>query len=237
MTNNYAFIDSQNLNLATQNLGWNLDWAKFRKYLNETYHVETAYLFIGYMPEHQDIYSAMQKAGYIVIFKPVSINREGDVKGNVDAEMVLQAMIDINKYDKAVIVTGDGDFASLVSHLVSKDKLECLVIPNQRQHSQVLRQSAKDHVSYLNDLRNQLQYRKWNNQARNNRDQAPATKPAETPTPTPSEPAKVDVAPTPAPSAQKPKTEAPEKEPPKRNPRRRNNAEDNLMNTLEKHAE
>jgi len=31
--NNYAFIDSQNLNLGIQSLGWKLDFAKFHRYL------------------------------------------------------------------------------------------------------------------------------------------------------------------------------------------------------------
>jgi uncharacterized LabA/DUF88 family protein len=155
---NYAYIDSQNLNLATQNMGWNMDWAKFRAWLKSEYQVEIAYLFIGYMPEHQEIYSAMQKAGYIVIFKPVTVSREGEVKGNVDADLVLQAMIDFDRYDGAVLVTGDGDFASLVSHLNAKNKLKMVIIPNQHQHSQMLRTAAKDKVLYLNDQRNKLQY-------------------------------------------------------------------------------
>jgi uncharacterized LabA/DUF88 family protein len=155
---NYAYIDSQNLNLATQNMGWNMDWAKLREWLRAEHSVEVAYLFIGYMPEHQDIYSAMQKAGYVVVFKPVTVNREGEVKGNVDAELVLHAMIDVAKYDGAVIVTGDGDFASLVSHLLSKGKLHMLMIPNPRQHSQTLKSAAKDKVLFLADLRNKLQY-------------------------------------------------------------------------------
>ena len=33
--NNYAFIDSQNLNLGIQKLGWKLDYQKFRVYLTE----------------------------------------------------------------------------------------------------------------------------------------------------------------------------------------------------------
>jgi len=34
--NNYAFIDSQNLNLGVQrDLGWKLDYKKFRVYLRE----------------------------------------------------------------------------------------------------------------------------------------------------------------------------------------------------------
>ena len=43
---NYAFIDSQNLNLGIQELGWFLDWRKFRVYLKEKYSVVKAYLFI-----------------------------------------------------------------------------------------------------------------------------------------------------------------------------------------------
>jgi hypothetical protein len=37
--NNYAFIDSQNLHLGVQKLGWKLDYAKFRTYLAEKYAV------------------------------------------------------------------------------------------------------------------------------------------------------------------------------------------------------
>ncbi len=33
--NNYAFIDSQNLNLNIRNQGWILDFARFRVYLKE----------------------------------------------------------------------------------------------------------------------------------------------------------------------------------------------------------
>lgn len=39
--NNYAFIDSQNLNLGIQKLGWKLDYRKFRVYLAEKYGVNT----------------------------------------------------------------------------------------------------------------------------------------------------------------------------------------------------
>ncbi|MBI4611650.1 MAG: hypothetical protein HY726_21895 [Candidatus Rokubacteria bacterium] len=46
---------------------------------------------------------------YIVIFKPVTYRSDGKPKGNVDAELVLQAMIDFPRYEKAVIVTNDGD--------------------------------------------------------------------------------------------------------------------------------
>ena len=113
--NNYAFIDSNNLNLAIQELGWKLDFKRFRIYLKEKHNVEKAYLFIGYMPENQNLYRSLQEFGYVLIFKPIMRNGDGEVKGNVDAELVLQTMIDYGKYEKAIIVSNDGDFYCLVN--------------------------------------------------------------------------------------------------------------------------
>jgi hypothetical protein len=47
--NNYAFIDSNNLNLGIQKLGWKLDYRRFRIYLAEKYGVSRAYVFIGFV--------------------------------------------------------------------------------------------------------------------------------------------------------------------------------------------
>ena len=45
--NNYAFIDSQNLNLAVKDQGWSLDFKRFREYLKDKYGVIKAFLFIS----------------------------------------------------------------------------------------------------------------------------------------------------------------------------------------------
>ena len=114
---NYAFIDSQNVNLAVREQGWALDFARFRKYLKEKYSVSQVYLFIGYIEGNQDLYTHLQKMSYICIFKPTLKYKDGTTKGNCDAELVLQAMIELPNYEKAVIVTGDGDvlaFAGLI---------------------------------------------------------------------------------------------------------------------------
>ena len=68
--NNYAFIDSQNLNLAIRELGWRLDFRKFRVYLKEKLGVTKAFLFIGFVSANKDLYAALQEAGFICIFKP-----------------------------------------------------------------------------------------------------------------------------------------------------------------------
>lgn len=154
--NNFAFIDSQNVNLGTQELGWKLDFKRFRVYLKEKYHVEKAYLFIGYIPENQNLYRSLQEFGYVLIFKPVMRDGDGEVKGNVDAELVLQAMVDYEKYDRAVIVTNDGDFYCLVNYLREKGKLKVVVSPNYAKCSALLKKAARSNIVFMDNLRKKL---------------------------------------------------------------------------------
>lgn len=157
--NNFAFIDSQNLNLSIRNQGWILDYKKFRKYLEDKYNVTKAFLFIGYVPQNQDLYTSLQESGYIVIFKPTLTLPNGKVKGNVDAELVLHAMVEYQKYDKALIVTGDGDFYCLVDYLIKQDKLLKLMIPNEKKFSSLYRK-VMPHIVFMNNLKEKLEYRK-----------------------------------------------------------------------------
>lgn len=159
---NFAFIDSQNLNLGIQSLGWDLDFRKFRIYLKEKYQVTTAYLFIGYIPQNQPLYSSLQKAGYVLMFKPVLPTKDGRHKGNVDADLVLQAMIDFNNksYNKAVIVTSDGDFYCLVNYLYENNKLECVLSPYVATCSTLLKKSAKEKIIFMDNLKTKLAFYK-----------------------------------------------------------------------------
>ena len=130
----YAFIDSQNLNLGVRSQGWSLDWRKFRQYLRNKYGVVKAYLFIGQVAGNESLYTSLQEADYILIFKPtLEYRKQGEIriKGNVDAELVLHAMIQYKSYDKAIIVSGDGDFHCLVEYLAKNDKLLRIFAPNK----------------------------------------------------------------------------------------------------------
>ena len=155
----YAFIDSQNLNLAIRDLGWRLDFSRFRVYLREKYNVQKAYLFIGFLPQNADLYAHLQDAGFICIFRPTLTYRDGTTKGNCDAELVLQAMIEFEQYDKAVLVSGDGDFQCLAKYLHEQDKLGAMLIPNQRKFSALLKfDYLKPYHRFVSDLRGKLEY-------------------------------------------------------------------------------
>ena len=157
--NNYAFIDSQNVNLAIRDQGWVLDFKRFRKYLKDKYSITNAFIFIGYIDTNQNLYTSLQKDGYILIFKPTLTLPDGKAKGNVDAELVLHTMVEYPDYDKAFIVSGDGDFYCLVDYLKGKGKLLKLMIPNRNRYSSLLRKFSKEMV-FMNDLRGKLEHKR-----------------------------------------------------------------------------
>lgn len=167
----YAFIDSQNLNLGTQKVGWKMDWRRFRQYLAEQYNVTHAFMFIGYMAENEALYEQMHDLGYLVALKPtLEINQPSHdadgkpakdedkpmVKGNIDTDLVLYAMKELPKYNKAIIVSGDGDFLSLIEYLVEQDKLLHIMTPNW-QYSSLLKQFDQ-YIVRIDQLRKQLAY-------------------------------------------------------------------------------
>lgn len=159
--NNYAFVDSQNVNLAIRAQGWKLDFARFRVYLKEKHAVAKAFLFIGYVEGNSALYTSLQDAGFICIFKPTLVYKDGTTKGNCDAELVLQAMIEYENYEKAVIVTGDGDFHCLVKYLIEHEKLSALVIPDMYHYSALLKFGMfRAYRRFMNDLRERLSYEK-----------------------------------------------------------------------------
>ena len=154
----YAFIDSQNLNLSIRSQGWALNFGRFRKYLEDKYKVNKVFLFIGYVSGNESLYTSLQNQGYILIFKPTLYLPDGKIKGNVDAELVLHAMIEYSNYDKAIIVSGDGDFHCLIEYLENKKKLGRVIIPNRKSYSQLL-SKFREYMDYMNNLRKKLENR------------------------------------------------------------------------------
>jgi uncharacterized LabA/DUF88 family protein len=121
--------------------------------------VTKAFLFIGYVYENQALYTGLQKDGYILVFKPTLKLPDGTVKGNVDAEIVLHAMIEYENYHKALIVTGDGDLYCIVDYLIKNGKLLKLMVPNRNSFSSLYRR-LMPHMAFMNELRNKLDYNK-----------------------------------------------------------------------------
>ena len=115
-THNQAFIDGQNLEYSTTNAekAWKVDLRKLRVYLERKYSVGRAYYFIGFQrDENAKIYQEIQEAGYILIFRKHNEKMSSIKKGNVDTDIVFTVMKKIaekEKFDKVILVSGDGDY-------------------------------------------------------------------------------------------------------------------------------
>ena len=159
--NNYAFIDGQNLYLGIKNSGWKLNYRRFRIYLEEKYNIKKAYIFLGYMQENQDLYEKLQSQGYVLIFRQMLRDNDGKIikGGNIDTDLVLRTMKDLDNYQKALIVTSDGDFSSLVKYLYDRNKLLKVMSPHKDTCSNLLKKAAKEKIVFMDNLKKKLEYK------------------------------------------------------------------------------
>lgn len=155
--NNLAFIDGQNLHMGTtlSNNPWKISLNKFKIYLEKKYGVKEAYYFLGYVQEiNQEIYSEIQKAGFILVFKQHNPAMLGKKKGNVDTDIVFEIMKKIYKrkdFDKIVLVSGDGDYKLLVDFLIEEDKFKKILFPNRQYRSSLYKKLSNNYFAYLDD--------------------------------------------------------------------------------------
>lgn len=155
---NFAYIDGANLYKGIKELGWELDYRRFRIWLKDKYFIERAYIFIGLVPKNKNLYTFLQEVGFTLVFKETTYDGDGKVKGNCDADLVLKAAIDYyeKQFDKAVIVASDGDYAGLVGFLKEKNVFRSLVSPSNK--CSFLLRKLNIPLVYLDTQRNRLKY-------------------------------------------------------------------------------
>lgn len=152
---NIALIDSQNLYLATTKARnpWKVDMKRFRVYLHDKYQVEEAYLFIGaYEQKHSDMYLRFQKDGYIIVYREHGANLKGKKKGNVDVDVVFQAMRDVHERDDfkgIVLVSGDGDYKRMVDWMIAEDRFKKLLLPSVENASSLYKDIPEQFKAFM----------------------------------------------------------------------------------------
>ena len=157
--NNYAFIDGANLHCGMDTLVWKLDYKKFRIWLTDKYSVTRAYIFLGNIPKFGKLYTHLQECGYTLVSKEVIYDGNGKPKGNCNADLVLKTVEEHyeNKYENAVIVSSDGDYSSLVSFLINKNKLRAILSPSNEKKCSILLKRTGAKIAYINDQRSNIE--------------------------------------------------------------------------------
>jgi hypothetical protein len=167
---NLAFIDGQNLHLGTSGIdgsGWKIDHRKLRIYLKDKYDISEAYYFLGFVSElERELYTGLQRAGFILEFREHSVVLKGKKKGNVDCDIVftaLQKLIDeSDDFNNIYIVSGDGDYIKLVDYLVKKGRFGKILFPNTQFASSLYKKLGGERFDYLDrsDIRSHIEYKK-----------------------------------------------------------------------------
>lgn len=138
------YIDGNNLYRAAKDLGYKIDYKKFKGWIRQKYKLESIYLFMGFVESRINFYEYLKQSGFILIFKQ-TISIQGLVKGNCDAELVLKVVSDFytDDYDMRMIVTGDGDFGCVIEFLQKNKALGGILASNRYKEDQVLHSSKK----------------------------------------------------------------------------------------------
>lgn len=134
------YIDGNNLYRSAKELGFTINYRKFRGWLRQKYNPANVYLFIGLIPERTKFYEHLQECGFILIFKQ-TISVGTTIKGNCDAELVLKVISDfyLKNFTACILITGDGDFGCLVEFLKQNDAITAIIAPDQKKCSILLR--------------------------------------------------------------------------------------------------
>lgn len=165
MVKTYAFIDAANIIYGTRDEGWKVDFRKLYKYLKERFKCKKIYYFAGVEdrnPKQQRFYKLLQRIGYDLFLKQVKIYTQPDGskvrKANCDVDLTFYAMRDLEKYDRVIFLSGDGDFEILLKHYI-KVKKEVLVFANSRRTAKEIKILKGIQFNDLLSLRSVLEYK------------------------------------------------------------------------------
>ncbi|PIR40325.1 MAG: hypothetical protein COV33_00350, partial [Candidatus Zambryskibacteria bacterium CG10_big_fil_rev_8_21_14_0_10_34_34] len=116
----FAFIDASNIYYGTKEAGWKIDFTKLKSYLVSRFSVSRIFYF-GAIDESKVSDVKLQKElislGYELMLVTLKKFRNGKKKADTDSKMTFEMMKIKDEYNKAVVLTGDGDFFWVLDYL------------------------------------------------------------------------------------------------------------------------
>jgi len=126
------FIDGANVMYQQRHLGWKIDWEKLLHCINEDYRVVSARYYTALKePPSEDqksFHRMLATTGFSLKTKQLKKVKDpdtGDIiyKGNLDIELVIDALSTIEQYDIFILFSGDSDFVPLITALHQQRKI------------------------------------------------------------------------------------------------------------------
>jgi uncharacterized LabA/DUF88 family protein len=142
-----VFIDTQNIYHSAKNLYHAK--ANFGAILKEAVDGRTLIRAIAYVAttesgEESGFFEALSKVGIETRTKPLQIFAGGAKKANWDIDLAIDAVKMAPKLDTVVIVSGDGDFVSLVEYLRNTHGTQVEVVSFGKSSSSKLIEACDD---------------------------------------------------------------------------------------------
>jgi uncharacterized LabA/DUF88 family protein len=163
---NLAFIDGQNLYMATNKRSldpWKIDLVRFRIYLKNKYKVDQAYYFLGYAQDNMIyLYNDIKNADFVLSFRLHKSSMIGNKKGNVDSDIIFHIMKKLyrkERFDKIVLVSGDGDYKLLIDFLIEENRFEMILFPERDRASSLYKHIGAKYFDSLDSkgVRNKIE--------------------------------------------------------------------------------
>ena len=130
----YVFIDATNIIYGTSYYGWKMDFKKLYKYLITRYKAKVIYYYArvdNSNIKQLHFYEKLTDFGYKLRLVPVKKFSDGHKKADVDSRMTFEMMKMDKKFDKTVIMTGDGDYYWVLEYLLKNKKMVKLISHNK----------------------------------------------------------------------------------------------------------
>jgi len=157
----YVFIDAANTFYSQRTLGWKISYEKLMRYFKkECGEATKCFIYAAYdesRQTEQKFLDMLDINGYILrtkALKKISLREGGDKhKGSLDVELALEMVELVDKYDTAILLSGDSDFGPPIDRIKKKSK-RIIVMSTKGRISRELIEKAK----YINlkKLKNEI---------------------------------------------------------------------------------
>jgi len=158
------FIDGANMFYAQRKMGWHIDYKKVYDFYAKQAQVYNAFYYTSVTnppdPGMEGFLRALTGMGYTVrrkTIKEITDQETGQVirKANLDIEIVIDMLTTADLYDRAALISGDGDFERAVEYLRGRGKrIEGLGVRAMAAYDLV---NAMDQYLYLEDYREEME--------------------------------------------------------------------------------
>lgn len=154
----YAFIDGSNIIYSARTEGWYVDQKKLFNYLKKKFNISKAFFYYGKDDENkkqEKFLKRLESFGFSLRVKQVK--RYGKrMKANCDVDLTMDVLLFMDKYQQAVILSGDGDFLPLYQYMQRKKK-HVIIIGSAKNTAREVRQFAGERFIGLANLRGLLE--------------------------------------------------------------------------------